>query len=148
MARNLVGYFCKGEGKRFGGTLCGYFTHVTTECTLLKEFELHEVFEKGRCEPFEMLRRAIQKHLEKYRDVVDPGEYIESMAFEISERLKSKFTPLIFLSDLSFILNKNRLKSEDSHSNMIYSNRAFNYPPHQLFTAIAQLLYLAVPPHP
>lgn len=90
MARNLVGYFCQGEGKRFGGTRCNYLTHATSECTLLKEFELHEVFERGRCEPIEMLRRAIQKHLEKYRDVVDPGEYIESMAFEISVRLKSK----------------------------------------------------------
>jgi hypothetical protein len=90
MTRNLVGYFCQGEGKRFGGIRCDYFIHATSECTLLKEFELYEVFEKGRCEPFEMLKRALEKHLEKYRDIVDPGEHIEPMAFEILERLKSK----------------------------------------------------------
>ena len=57
---------------------------------LLRDGDLAEVFAKGRCAPAEMLKRAIAKHLEKYRDLVDPAEYLESMAFELAARIKPK----------------------------------------------------------
>lgn len=88
MARNLVDYFCEGLGRRFGGIPCEHYHPSTGECTLLKQFVLKEIFEKGRCQPFEILKRAVQKHLEKYRDLVNPGEHVDAMAFELSERIK------------------------------------------------------------
>jgi hypothetical protein len=90
LAKDLVQVFCKGEGTRFGGIWCEFYQRDSGECRLLKDFELQEIFEKGRCTPSEILQRALAKHLEKYRDRLDPAEHIESMAFEIAVRLSLK----------------------------------------------------------
>lgn len=90
MAHDLMNVFCKGEGRRFGGAVCPYFEADTGECRLLRDDDLREVFEKGRCTPFEMVKRALSKHLEKYRDVVHPAEHLDAMAFEVAVRLTSK----------------------------------------------------------
>ena len=90
MARDLIIVFCEGEGRRFGGMVCKHFNAETNECRLLREHELNIVFEKGRCVPSDMVKRALSKHLEKYRDVLDPSEHLEAMAFEIASRLTVK----------------------------------------------------------
>jgi hypothetical protein len=90
MARDLIKVFCKGEGKRFAGIVCRYFDLETHECRLLREFDLKEIFENGRCAPLEMVKRALSKHLDKYRDVIQPSEHLKAMAFEIATRLASK----------------------------------------------------------
>lgn len=88
MARNLIRYFCKGTGRRFDGIACEHYHHTTAECALLRKFGLNEIFEKGRCDPFEMLKKAVEKHLKKYRDIVNPGEHVEAIAFELLDRVK------------------------------------------------------------
>jgi hypothetical protein len=90
MARDVMNVFCKGEGRRFGGTVCQYFEADTGECRLLRDDELKGIFEEGRCTPFEMVKRALSRHLEKYRDVINPIEHLDAMAFEVAFRLTSK----------------------------------------------------------
>lgn len=90
MARDLLTVFCRGEGRRFGGQVCEFLDAPTGQCRLLRDHALNAVFEQGRCAPFEMVTRALAKHLDKYRDVLEPGEHRDAMAFEIAVRLTEK----------------------------------------------------------
>lgn len=107
MKIDLVERYCRGAGGRFGGERCPDLFVLTGECRLLKDYELRESFEKGRCQPEDMLRKIISWKLHKYNRQfngkvfealsVSPGNvrkaianYIDSLTFEAATRMKSK----------------------------------------------------------
>jgi hypothetical protein len=102
----LIALFCKGEDKRFGGIRCEYYED-TGECKLLTgNKEMRDIFENGRCQPSVMLKDAVERNLDDYRDKIDPKDHIESMAFEISERIKKKCLNCPKLPFLKSYINK------------------------------------------
>lgn len=86
---DLVALFCKGEGERFR-RLCKHYDTDADECRLLRGKPMKHVFEKGRCEPYEMLKRAVTLNLYEYTDRIDPKDHIEPTTFLTSVRIKEK----------------------------------------------------------
>ena len=85
---DLVRLFCAGVGNRFGGAVCGFYVRLTAECNLLKKEKLDPIFKNGRCNPYRFLESAIRKNLMKYKDIIHVQEYVSSIAFVLSNRLK------------------------------------------------------------
>jgi hypothetical protein len=85
---DLVRLICAGAGNRFGGVVCKFYVRLTAECDLLKKEKLDPIFKNGRCNPYRFLKSAIQKNLMRYKDVIHVQEYVSSIAFVLSNRLK------------------------------------------------------------
>jgi hypothetical protein len=85
---DLVRLICAGAGNRFGEVVCEYYVRLTAECDLLKKEKLDPIFKNGRCNPYHFLKSAIQKNLNRYKDVINVREYVSSIAFVLSKRLK------------------------------------------------------------
>ena len=85
---DLVRLICAGAGNRFGEIVCEYYIRLTAECDLLKKEKLDPIFKNGRCNPYHFLKLAIKKNLMRYKDVINVQEYVSSMAFVLSKRLK------------------------------------------------------------
>jgi hypothetical protein len=63
---------------------------LTGECLLLREHELGEIFRSGRCQPSEMLKKFVRKHLTQKQDLIERHAYEDSLVFEITAQLSSK----------------------------------------------------------
>ena len=85
---DLVRLFCAGAGNRFDGAVCEYYVRLTGECNLLKQEKMETIFIKGRCNPYNILKSAVKKNLMKYKHLIDVQEYIPSIVFILSNRLK------------------------------------------------------------
>ena len=85
---DLVRLICAGAGNRFGGIVCKFYVRLTAECDLLKKEKLDPIFKNGRCNPYRFLKSAIEKNLKRYKDVIHVQEYVSSIAFVLSKRLK------------------------------------------------------------
>ncbi len=85
---DLVRLICAGAGNRFGGAVCGFYVRLTAECDLLKKEKLDPIFKNGRCNPYRFLESAIRKNLMRYKDIIHVQEYVSSIAFVLSNRLK------------------------------------------------------------
>ena len=85
---DLVRLICAGAGNRFGGVVCKFYVRLTAECDLLKKEKLDPIFKNGRCNPYRFLKSAIEKNLKRYKDVINVREYVSSIAFVLSKRLK------------------------------------------------------------
>ncbi len=88
MAEDIITFYCKGAGTFFKGKQCQSYLFPSTECVLLKNHILLEIFKKGRCNPPDMLKKAIQINLCEYIDLIQPEEYLPALSFETEERLK------------------------------------------------------------
>ncbi len=89
LKKDLIAQLCRGEGKRFKGR-CQYYLPLSDECRLLKNHELREVFNKGRCNPYERLKEAVVRFLRTYKDINEPKDHLESMTTELSVRMREK----------------------------------------------------------
>ncbi len=87
--KDLIAQLCRGEGKRFRGR-CQYYLPLSDDCRLLKNHELREVFNKGRCNPYERLKEAVVRFLRTYKDINEPKDHHESMTTELSVRMREK----------------------------------------------------------
>jgi len=85
---DLVRSFCAGVGHRFGGAICKYYVRLTAECDLLKKAKMETIFEKGRCNPYNILKSAVKRNLIKYNDLIDVKEHISPIIFMLLNRLK------------------------------------------------------------
>lgn len=85
---DLIRLFCAGAGHLFGGAVCEYYVPLTGECDLLKQAKMETIFEKGRCNPYNILKSAVKKNLIKYKDLIDVQEHKNSIIFILSNRLK------------------------------------------------------------
>jgi len=85
---DLVRKICAGMENRFSGVICKFYVRLTAECDLLKKEKLDSIFKSGRCNPHRLLKSAIEKNLKRYQDVVHLQEYVSSIAFLLSKRLK------------------------------------------------------------
>jgi hypothetical protein len=91
---DLVRSVCAGAGNRFGETVCEYYVRLTAECDLLIQAKMETIFEKGRCNPYNILKSAVKKNLIKYMNLLgvkDPNDlqkYILSIIYPLSHRLK------------------------------------------------------------
>ena len=85
---DLVRLICAGVGDRFNGLVCKFYVRLTAECELLKKEKLDPIFKNGRCNPYRFLKSAIEKNLKRYTDVINVREYVSSIAFLLSKRLK------------------------------------------------------------
>lgn len=85
----LIVLFCRGEGERFTDR-CQYYMPLSDECRLLKDRELRDIFDKGRCQPYERLKEAIKGKLRRYKDVIEPKEHSDRLTFEVAERAKQQ----------------------------------------------------------
>ncbi len=88
--KDMVALFCKGKERRFRGIVCKHYDTDADECRLFRERPMRDVFEKGRCEPYEMLKRAVRRNLYGYSDRIAPEEHIEPTTFLTSVRIKKK----------------------------------------------------------
>lgn len=88
MSRDLVTCYCHGDCRQFQHQPCEFYQPDDHTCRLLCEGELNRILEQGRCAPYEILKRAVAKHLDKYRDVVDPSDNLDALTFEIAVRLR------------------------------------------------------------
>ena len=85
---DLVRLVCAGAGRRFGGVACEHYVRATGECELLQQSTMEAVFEKGRCNPRSMMKSAVKKNLARYEDLIYGREYLSSIVFILSNRLK------------------------------------------------------------
>lgn len=85
---DLIRLFCAGAGHRFGGAVCEYYVSFTGECDLLKQEKMERIFEKGRCDPYNILKSAVKKNLKKYKDLINIQEHKNSVIFILSNRFK------------------------------------------------------------
>jgi len=86
MAEDLVALYCKGEGGRFRGVVCKHYD--AKECRLLKGRPMKVIFDKGRCEPYRMLKAAVEQNLYRYNDRIDPEDHTEPTTFLICKRIR------------------------------------------------------------
>ncbi len=86
--KSLIVLYCKGEGERFKDVRCQYYMPLSGTCRLLKNRDLQEVFAKGRCKPYDRLKKAIEKKLWRYRDLIEAQEHLDRLTFEVAERVK------------------------------------------------------------
>jgi len=61
---NLIRKYCKGEGESFVGTPCARFSPLTSECKILKEGHLNDIFSE-RCKPYNLLVNSIKRELKR-----------------------------------------------------------------------------------
>jgi hypothetical protein len=85
---DLVRLVCAGAGRRFGGVACEHYVRATGECELLQQSPMEAVFEKGRCNPHSIMKSAVKKNLARYEDLIYGREYLSSIIFMLSNRLK------------------------------------------------------------
>ena len=88
---DLIRSICGGAGNRFKGSRCHYYEPSTGDCSLLKEGKMDTLFEENpRCNPKRMLEAAVSKNYRRYKDSINPADYITATAFTLLERLKEK----------------------------------------------------------
>jgi hypothetical protein len=88
---DLIRSICGGAGNRFKGSRCHYYEPSTGDCSLLKEGKMDTLFEKNpRCNPKRMLEAAVSKNYRRYKDSINPADYITATVFTLFGRLKEK----------------------------------------------------------
>lgn len=88
MKADLIDSICGGLGKRFKGA-CAYYDSLTRECRLLREGRIKDLLEqetKKNCDPFDMIQKAIDKHL-KGEDEKAEKNYISGLVHDKLRRL-------------------------------------------------------------
>lgn len=91
MPKDLIADYCKGQS-RFPAW-CGDFDVFTQECDLLKASSLQAIFERGRCQPDEMVKAAARGRLAQFADRLPRDvrlEYENVLPFELSEKIKAQ----------------------------------------------------------
>ena len=91
MPKDLIADYCKGQS-RFP-SWCGDFDVFTQECDLLKASSLQAIFERGRCQPDEMVKAAARRRLAQFSDRLPRDvrlEYENVLPFELSEKIKAQ----------------------------------------------------------
>ena len=91
MPKDLIADYCKGQS-RFP-SWCGDFDVFTQECDLLKASSLQAIFERGRCQPDEMVKAAARGRLAQFADRLPRDvrlEYENVLPFELSEKIKAQ----------------------------------------------------------
>lgn len=91
MPKDLIADYCKGQS-RFPAW-CGDFDVFTQECDLLKASSLQAIFERGRCQPDEMVKAAARRRLAQFSDRLPRDvrlEYENVLPFELSEKIKAQ----------------------------------------------------------
>jgi hypothetical protein len=81
---DLIRSICGGAGNRFKGSRCHYYEPSTGDCSLLKEGKMDKLFEENpRCNPKRMLEAAVSKNYRRYKDSINPADYITATVFTI-----------------------------------------------------------------
>ncbi len=90
---SVIDQYCRGKEVRFEGKECAFYLPPSEECELLKrEATLREIFEKGRCQPFEIIKKEVKKIIfSNYPMFRDESEDI---ANEVSIRFVKQSLPL------------------------------------------------------
>lgn len=93
MAEDLIIRFCDGNPADFIER-CPHFIFASEECDLLTDSPMQRVFEQGRCLPEKnLLKPTVRGTLTRYADLFhddlsQPENYLDSLTFEIAERIK------------------------------------------------------------
>jgi hypothetical protein len=82
MAPNLISEYCQRTWTPLDDT-CEFFIS-DDRCRLLGEHELKVIFEKGPCRPYNLLQGIVRGQLSRYRDLLSPEDYLESLTFELA----------------------------------------------------------------
>ena len=91
MSKDLIGEYCKGQS-RFPAW-CGEFDVFSQECDLLKDAPMQAIFERGRCQPFEMVKAAVRGRLAYFADCLPRDvktEYANALPVELAEKIKAQ----------------------------------------------------------
>ena len=81
---SVIDQYCKENAERFNGKACEFDLPPTDECELLKnETRLQTIFDKGRCQPFELVKNIVKAHLCSFKM---PQEYDDIVA-HVTERV-------------------------------------------------------------
>jgi hypothetical protein len=81
---DLIRSICGGAGNRFKGSRCHYYEPSTGDCSLLKEGKMDTLFQENpRCNPKRMLEAAVGKNYRRYKDSINPADYITATVFTI-----------------------------------------------------------------
>ncbi|GAK50031.1 hypothetical protein U14_01256 [Candidatus Moduliflexus flocculans] len=89
MSKDLITEYCKGQS-RFP-SWCGDFDVFSQECDLLTNRLMQDIFERGRCQPDEMVKAAVRGRLAYFNDRLPQdvkAEYENALPFEIAENIK------------------------------------------------------------
>lgn len=87
MARDLIRDYCEGKPS------CEHYNKSTRECSLLRGNNLKEIFQEGKCNPSDMLHKAVKKNFSGYEDIVypeNPEHHIKRISFLTEEILKKQ----------------------------------------------------------
>ena len=87
---NVIDRYCRGKEERFQGMECAFYLPSLEECKLLKiETTLREIFDKGRCQPFERVKEKVK--------IAIPStlfQECDDIAAHVTERVMQKPLPL------------------------------------------------------
>lgn len=90
---NVIDQYCKGKEGRFQGKDCAFYL-PPDECDLLKtKLTLQMIFDKGRCQPFELVKHIVTGQLKKildkqeYENIVTFQKYNDDIVADVTDRI-------------------------------------------------------------
>ena len=90
---SVIDEYCRGKETRFEGKECAFYLPSSEECELLKiEATLREIFDKGRCQPFEIIKKEVKKIV--FSNYPMFREESEDIVNEVSIRFVRQSLPL------------------------------------------------------
>lgn len=105
MAQNLIREYCQRQWNDLHNE-CEFFIPAD-HCRLLDDRELGAIFEKGPCQPYEILKGIVRGQLARYRDLLSPEDYVDSLAFELMHSIeRNRLTKRPSLPALKQYLNQ------------------------------------------
>ena len=85
MATDLIKTYCQ-HTPGAAGNACGFLMFPEI-CRLLRDHQIEQIFQHGPCDPPQFLRKKVRAVLRKYRDLIEPADYLESLVFELTQDL-------------------------------------------------------------